>query len=367
MAVLGCEMAWRQQRSHVARTQIDYAAVRRTGLPVSLVLRVGPYQGTFAPDAPSTIVLSNLAVSLVVEAKSAGVPLKEIQIDFDSAESKLDGYRVWVESIRQRIAPVSLTITALPCWLRHDSFVRLARAAGGYVLQVHSLERPASADAPMTLCDPIAARRAVEQAASVGVPFRVALPTYGYVAGFDSQNKLLGLSAEGPLLSWPMQTRLREVRADATELAGLVREWTDKIPAHLTGIIWYRLPTAGDTLNWRWPTLAAVMRGKIPQPALRVEVRRPKPGLAEFELSNTGDADAVLPVIASTDCEGASVESADALNGFEVVRESNTLVRFRGPLSATSHRLAPGEHKLIGWLRVKTEKEIKVYVVPLEN
>jgi hypothetical protein len=30
-------------------------------------------------------------------------------------------------------------------------------------------------------------------------------------------------------------------------------------------------------------------------------------------------------------------------------------------------RLAPGERKTIGWLRMKEEKEIKVYVVPLEE
>jgi len=36
--------------------------------------------------------------------------------------------------------------------------------------------------------------------------------------------------------------------------AGLVREWTRERPEELAGILWYRLPVAGDRLNWPMPT-----------------------------------------------------------------------------------------------------------------
>ena len=77
-------------------------------------------------------------------------------------------------------------------------FPALARAVDGYVLQAHSFERPAtSAFGKLTLCDPELARSWVEQAGRLGVPFLLSLPTYGYLVGFDSTGRLLGMVAEG--------------------------------------------------------------------------------------------------------------------------------------------------------------------------
>jgi hypothetical protein len=346
---------------------MDAATLRAANLPIGIALRVGPYTSKFAADDDPARLLSDLAMALVSEARAARLPLKELQLDFDCAESKLDGYRVWVETIRRRVAPVPLTITALPCWLRHEEFKTLIATTDGYVLQVHSLERPAGPDAPMTLCDPAAARRYVEKANSLGRPFRVALPTYGYVAGFDSRGKLLGLSAEGPLLTWPAGVRLRELRADPGQLAGLVKTWTSQRPSNLKGVLWYRLPTERDAFNWRWPTLRSVIAGKVPQPRLRAEVRRTEPGIAEIELVNDGDADDSLRVMTSLDCANADVIAADALNGFEFISELPARVIFRGPPRVVRARLAPGERKRIGWLRMKEEKEIKLYVASLAN
>jgi hypothetical protein len=49
-------------------------------------------------------------------------------------------------------------------------------------------------------------------------------------------------------------------------VANLVHEWSIDPPANLAGLIWYRLPNEDDDLNWRWPTLAAVMQGRAPDP-----------------------------------------------------------------------------------------------------
>src|SRR4029077_5145510 len=99
-------------------------------------------------------------------------------------------------------------------------------------------------DAAFLLCDPAAAKKAVEAAARFRRPFRVALPTYGYVVAFDRQGKGGGLSAEGPLLSWPREAMVRVARSDPAAMAGLVRTWTADRPAALSGILWYRLPSA---------------------------------------------------------------------------------------------------------------------------
>lgn len=82
-------------------------------------------------------------------------------------------------------------ITALPAWLNQPAFKRLISAVDDYVLQVHSLERPNSPEAAFTICDPAAARRAVERAAQFAVPFRVALPTYGYAIAYDRQGHFI--------------------------------------------------------------------------------------------------------------------------------------------------------------------------------
>ncbi|MEK7780060.1 MAG: DUF3142 domain-containing protein, partial [Verrucomicrobiota bacterium] len=213
-------------------------------------------------DAAITDYICNVAAGIVNEARTNRVPLAELQIDFDCAESKLDGYRVWIEAIQRRVAPVPVTITALPSWLDSRAFKRLAAVATNYVLQVHSAERPRSFDAPFTLCDPRAAQRAVERAGHIGVPFRVALPTYGYVLAFEPGGKFISLAAEGPRPNWPTNAQLRTIETDERELAELVRGWTASRPVALRGVIWYRLPVTTDKHNWKWEELDAVMRGR---------------------------------------------------------------------------------------------------------
>ena len=125
-------------------------------------------------------------------------------------------------------------------------------------------------DSPETaLCDAANARRWVEQAGRLGVPFRVALPTYTDRIAFTADGKLLATEAEGATHAWPEGTVLRAFRPNAADLAALVGEWTKDRPASLTGLLWYRLPVSTDAQNWRWPTLAAVMQGRPPRHELR--------------------------------------------------------------------------------------------------
>jgi hypothetical protein len=280
LVVLKAEVSWKDGQAQVARVSPDYATLAAAHQPVGLALRIGPYAGSItAPHTPEglksseaiTLFLCDLAASQVAQARTNHLNLYELQIDFDCAESKLDGYRLWVEAIQQRVAPLPVTITALPSWLNASAFKRLAAVATNYVLQVHSLERPSDIHAPFTVCDPRAAKRAVQRAGRVGVPFRVALPTYGYVIAFDKAGKFIGLSAEGPRRNWPEGTQLREVSADPMAMAALVQTWTASRPAAMRGVIWYRLPVTADNYNWRWPTLAAIMAGRSPPDSPRAE------------------------------------------------------------------------------------------------
>ncbi len=363
LTVLSAEVAWKGLQPQVVRVPLDYASLTNAPCPVGLALRIGAYPGPFSTNGPAADYLVALAASLIAEARANGLAPRELQIDFDCATSKLEGYRAWVEALRRSTAPLPVTVTALPSWLEQPAFSRLATAAGSYVLQVHSLERPRRFDSPFTLCDPAAARRAVTRAANLRIPFRVALPTYGYLIAFSSDGRLIGLSAEGPARTWPANARLCETRANPVELAELVRDWNTNRPANLQGIIWYRLPVTTDILNWRWPTLAAILAARSPQENFRAEPRRVESGLVEVSLVNNGELDisSRLAVEVRWPREsGTRLVAGDGLGGFELLDGGTSIVRFqnRTPL----WRLPAGEKQVIGWLRLSADREVRVEI-----
>ena len=351
--VLAAEAQWRQGHWEVTRVELDYAALREAGLAVGLAIRAGVFPQS---DANATGRLAALAQSVVREAQANGLQPAEVHLDFDCPESKLDAFRAWLAPLRKAVAPVPLTITTLPCWLGHpEAFRQLLRATDGFVLQVHSLERPKAADAPFMICDPAAARRAIRAASALGVPFRVALPTYGYTVAFGRDGKFIGFSAEGNAREWPAGSRAREVRADDAAMAKLVRELTDTPPANCTGIIWYRLPCASDRLNWSWATLTTVMRGETPQPHTQARSQRPSPALIELLIENTGNADDREPRLLTVAWASGTLVASDALGGFVKQSQGKNEIIFKG----TPH-LRPGERKMVAWLRFDGQEEVIV-------
>ncbi len=371
---LAAEVGWQGTSLVIARPAIDFAPLKSSGRPVGLALRIGSYRGPFRKDDAPAAGLASLARSITEDAKRAGVSVCELQIDFDSAESQLGGYRLWVAAIREAVRPVPISITALPSWLGTREFGALAREAGSFVLQVHSVEKPTSPDAVMKLCDPARAQKWVEAAAKVGVTFRVALPTYSVLVAFDSVGKFSGISAEGPLAAWPREVRLRVLRADARELAALVQRWIADRPANFTGVIWYRLPISSDTMNWRWPTLAAIIAGRTPRSSLRVEASDAVP--SDVAIVNDGELDEPVPRAIDAAWDGARLVASDALEGFTFEngadaqpsasedRRLEARAIFRAAPELESARLSPGERRVIGWLRLDPPRRIHVAIRP---
>ena len=363
LVALAAEVSWDRGQARVTRVAWDPAAA--TPGRWGLALRVGPFAGPFAEDDRTARFLGDLAAALVSEARARGAAPAELQIDFDCATAKLDGYRTWVTVLRRRIAPVPLTITVLPSWIGAPGFRRLVRATDGFVLQVHSLERPAASDPSLFLCDPAAARRAVAAAAGAGVPFRVALPTYGYTVACRRDGTFAGLCAEGPAPAWPADAVLREVRADPVAMAELVRDWTVRRPAALTGIIWYRLPNRNDAMNWTWPTLATVMTGRAPAADVRSEPRRPEPGLAEVDLLNAGTGDAAVACRVVVSWAEGDLLAADALGGFERAEVGPHSLVLHSSSRGPGQRLRPGQRRTIAWLRFARDTEVQTHVAPI--
>ncbi|MEJ0089390.1 MAG: DUF3142 domain-containing protein [Limisphaerales bacterium] len=360
LVALAAEMAWHDHKPQVTHIAIDYPALAKARTPVGLALRIGPYSGPFVENDAATDFLTALVTSLVAEARANQVELRELQIDFDCATAKLDGYRVWVEAIQRKLSPMPVTITALPSWLDAAAFTGLAHSASNYVLQVHSLARPANFNAPFTLCDPHTAQQAVKKAARIGVPFRVALPTYGYVLAFDRNGKFFDLSAEGPRKNWPDDVQLREVRSDPIELSALVKNWATNRPALMQGVIWYRLPVAVDNLNWRWPTLNAMLGARVPRESFRADARRVEPGLVEISLVNNGDLDISSRLALEVHWTDARLVAGDGLRDFKLAEPDVSAARF---ITQPKFRPLPaGEERVVGWLRFNTNCEVQVEV-----
>ncbi len=358
LTVLSTEVSWKGKQPQVIRVPLDYSILTNVPCPVGLAFRIGPCSAAVATNDGTTVFLADVAASLIAEARSRHLAPRELQIDFDCAESRLDGYRVWVETFRRKVAPVPVSITALPSWLDEPAFKRLAAAADGYVLQVHSSQRPRAFDARFPLCDPAAARRAVERAGRIGLPFRVALPTYGYLTAFDARGRFVGLSAEGPSKTWPAGVQLREVRANPLELAQLVQHWATNRPVGMRGVIWYRLPVSDDTLNWRWPTLGGIVAQRFPRASMRVESRRVEPGLVRISLINDGELDISSRLTIRVRWPNARLVAGDGLRDFELVDGGPSTAKFQAGTGPC--RLPAGETQVIGWLRLSEDREVQI-------
>ena len=217
---------------------------------------------------------------MAAEARAKGISLSEIQIDYDCPESKLDDYRGLLPGLREAAAPVPVTFTALPSWMgQRRAFSRLIAAADGYVLQVHSLTPPADPKSEFHLLKPgetreLDRRRRPASDARSGwpsPPTATSRPSIPEGSSWVSRRK--GRSSPGRRGAAP-----RRCAAIPRDLAELVRDWTRDRPRKLAGILWYRLPVAGDRMNWAAPALRAVMAGRTPRGAVRADRSRARAG-----------------------------------------------------------------------------------------
>ncbi len=212
-------------------------------------------------DAPAQAIV-HLAKQLLSDARAHDVNLEELQLDFDCGQKNLASYRTWLLALKPIVQPTRFVITVLPAWLNDSDFRKLVREVNGFVLQVHSV--PISAGPNAKLADARLAREWARKAARFGMPFGVALPTYRCAAGYGPDGKLLSVAMDSVQPVWPPGTRVLEFGADADEMAALVNDWQKTRPPQLRELIWYRVPIATDTRNWRWPTLSRSFRAVSP-------------------------------------------------------------------------------------------------------
>jgi len=342
--------------------QPDYAACRRGGGSVGLAIRINAYSGQFEADGAITRHLVEVVSAVLASARSGGVEPMELQVDFDCPTARLAGYCLWIQAVRKTAAPVPVVITALPSWMGSRDFGKLVEATDGFVLQVHSADPRLLTAEGGVLCDPAAARAAVERAGEFGRPFRVALPTYSYLSGVNEAGKLVGLAAEAGRPSWSDSVRLVRFSSDPSAMAALVRGWTADRPASMTGVIWYRLPVTGDKLNWHRRTLAAVAAGRCPRAIVTAAAARAEPSLSEIIIRNEGDADSPLPEELSMSWSGAELVACDGLAGMQIVAKGKTNASV-APRDKAVGLIRPGQTIKAAWVRLDKDTEIRVDVI----
>lgn len=354
LTVLAVEVDWRDQQPVVTRPKLDFPLLVSLGVPISLAMRIGPWPGPYEITDARTQQMVTWLREVIKQAEMAGCQPVEVQIDFDAATAKLEGYQTWLTLLQQAAAPIPISFTALPDWLNSPILKSMARQTGRFVLQVHAVEKAQRRAQDPALIQAGQALRWVERAAEYGVPFRVALPTYRSVVGFNAEGKVIGIDSEGPRRAWPENTELVSYFSPPEVIAGLVRDWMVDRPGMLAGLLWYRLPVPEERRNWRWPTLDAVMAGKDPKPDVRVVMRGENP--VDLTLQNQGAADAPWPesIVAQLPEGGGGIVAGDALAGYTLVQDPATSGRgeFRKTAGTPDAFLMPGDEKSLGWLRL---------------
>ncbi len=333
----------------VQKFPIPWTILKKSGKPVSLVIRI--YADFLQPSVEQIDPLRDLIRELLDAVKEAGLSCREIQLDYDCPDSQIALYAKFIRDLQHAVPEVPLPITALPSWLKSPDFHELAASAGEYILQVHSLSLPGPAAKDITLFESGAAGKAMERAAQIGLPFRLALPTYRCTVIMDARGKRGSAYSENS--PPPLETGQHYISgtAEPTELATFVSQLQARRPPLLTGLIWYRLPVSTDRMNWPWPTFQLVSQGIIP--ASRWEIRLdPRPeGFSTVIISNAGQRPELAPANIFATWPGAEFVAADALGGYTLEKTDSNCIFTPSP-TLPPIVLQPGDKLTIGWIRL---------------
>nr|WP_187808634.1 DUF3142 domain-containing protein [Pseudomonas alcaligenes] len=311
-----------------ARAHVDLQLLKRDGRPLIAVVRLDGQ----LPQLDQPAIVSQIT-RLLRDWQAAGVRLAGIEIDHDCASARLPAYAELLGELRRSLpADLPLSITALPAWLASPELDKLLARVDSSVLQVHAVNDPRRG-----LFDPAQALDWAERYAERSrQPFHLALPAYGVALTADGQ-----VESEVPLRQGGPR---RELQAEPQQVAELLRTLRDNPPAHLAGVIWFRLPLPGDRRAWPMETLLAVVRDQPLQAALGV-ARRQNGAVSELQLFNHGTLASTLPSrieLPAQDCE-----AADGLGAYRV-ESSPTGLRFTRQQPG---QLAAGGQRALGWAR----------------
>lgn len=312
--------------------RVDFALLKRDARPLIAVIRLDGQLKALDPQAVTAQILQVLA-----DWQGQGLTLAGVEIDHDAGSARLSAYTEFLAHLRGALpANLPLSITALPAWLDSPQLSALLATVDSSVLQVHAVSDPRRG-----LFDPEQARRWAKAWGRVtDKPFYLALPAYGVALLADAEGAPV-VESEVPL---ERGGRRRELLADPQQLGRLANELREDRPAHLAGLIWFRLPLASDRRAWSLSTLRAVARGDALSSQLGL-VFTDQNGLQDIALRNVGNLDSAWP--ARITLKAQSCEGADALAGYALQQTADLLTFTR----LRDGRLPAGGQRAIGWAR----------------
>ncbi|MFJ3007415.1 DUF3142 domain-containing protein [Pseudomonas fluorescens] len=315
-----------------SRARIDPALLKQDARPLIAVIRLDGQLKALDEQQVTAQILQVLA-----DWQGQGLTLSGIEIDHDAGNARLPAYTEFLLHLRGALpASLPLSITALPAWLDSPQLPALLAAVDSSVLQVHAVSDPRRG-----LFDPEQARRWAEAWGRVtDKPFYLALPAYGVALLPDADGAAV-VESEVPLERGGQR---RELLADPQQLSRLAKELREDRPAHLAGLIWFRLPLVNDRRAWSLSTLRAVARGEALSSQMSLTLSESN-GLYDIALNNRGNLDNAWPArisVKARDCEGA-----DALAGYALQQGPDLLTFTR----QRDGRLPAGGQRAIGWAR----------------
>ncbi|EEW1720672.1 DUF3142 domain-containing protein, partial [Escherichia coli] len=269
------------------------------------------------------------------EWQKAGITLVGVEIDYDAPTAKLEEYLTLLSKLHQTLPTnIKLSITALPTWLESPHLARLLRIADTSVLQVHNVLSPEKG-----LLDNSLAQRWVKQyARQTTHPFFIALPAYG--SALTSDNRV---ESEAPLY---VAEEMRELSVSPQTIADFIQYLEQQPPRGLQGLVWFRLPLAGDRRAWSLTTLEAVIQHQPLTPRWSLMIaQHADEQLFDLAIKNSGEIDAPLPkqiMLPNADCL-----FADGASHYQVQPGSSSLNFVRG----SARQLRAGESSPLGWAR----------------
>ncbi|MBD9588170.1 DUF3142 domain-containing protein [Pseudomonas sp. PDM03] len=314
------------------RARIDPVLLKRDGRPLIAVIRLDGQLKSLDQDEVAAQIQQVLS-----DWQAQGLLLSGVEIDHDAGNARLPAYRKFLTDLRAVLpASMPLSITALPAWLDSSELPALLSTVDSSVLQVHAVSDPR-----MGLFDPDQARKwASAWSRITSKPFYLALPAYG-VALLPQAGGAPDVESEVPI---ERVGERRELLADPQQLSTLATQLRDDPPAHLAGLIWFRLPLANDRRAWSLTTLRAVARGEALDSRLTLKLSA-QDGLYDVSISNQGNLDSAWPerlTLAARGCEGA-----DALAGYALQQSPDLLTFTR----LRDGRIPAGGQRAIGWAR----------------
>ena len=315
-----------------SRARINPALLKRDGRPLIAVIRLDGQLKALDQDEVTAQIQQVLG-----DWQGQGLIISGVEIDHDAGSARLPAYRAFLTHLRAVLpASLPLSITALPAWIDNPELPALLETVDSSVLQVHAVSDPRRG-----LFDAVQAGKWAKAWSRItSKPFYLALPAYG-VALLPGASGAPVVESEVPV---ERVGKRRELLADPVQLSKLAAELRADPPAHLAGLIWFRLPLAGDRRAWSLNTLSAVARGDVLDSRLSLKLSA-QDGLYDISHSNPGNLDSAWPervTLAVQGCDGA-----DALAGY-ALQQSPDLLTFTRQREG---RLPAGGQRGIGWAR----------------